>query len=211
LYTSQKYSDLVISCGETEYHVHKAIVCSQSDFFAKACDAGFRETQEGRIDLSDHDPRLVQIMVHYLYNFEYDAQSQHESSPSPASETSGDGTVTKDTPENLVTHAKVYALAEMYLIPGLKALAVQKFKAEIKDISASVFCAVAVEVYTSTIESEEGLRDIVVETLSRNMGWIEKEEVQDLLKSHGTLGCALLLKIRIYWTWGAYLVERHAG
>jgi len=36
LLTSGDYSDFVITCGSDKYHVHKAIVCSQSDFFKKA-------------------------------------------------------------------------------------------------------------------------------------------------------------------------------
>lgn len=45
-------------------------------------------------------------------------------------ETDGDGTdVNKPTRDVLVTHAKVYALAEKYLIRGLKAFALRQFKA----------------------------------------------------------------------------------
>lgn len=42
LYASGEYSDLVISCRGKEYHVHKAIVCTQSGFLAAACHPGFK-------------------------------------------------------------------------------------------------------------------------------------------------------------------------
>lgn len=42
LYSSEEYSDLLISCRGNEYHVHKAIVCTQSDFFAAACRGSFK-------------------------------------------------------------------------------------------------------------------------------------------------------------------------
>jgi hypothetical protein len=38
---NDKYSDLCISCGGREFKVHRAIVCTQSDFFANACDGPF--------------------------------------------------------------------------------------------------------------------------------------------------------------------------
>lgn len=37
LHLSQEYSDLTVQCGAKEWKVHKAIVCSQSGFFKKAC------------------------------------------------------------------------------------------------------------------------------------------------------------------------------
>ncbi|KAK3338099.1 hypothetical protein B0H65DRAFT_477731 [Neurospora tetraspora] len=42
LYSSGEYSDLVISCGGRKYHVHRAIVCTQSEFFSAACRGSFK-------------------------------------------------------------------------------------------------------------------------------------------------------------------------
>jgi hypothetical protein len=38
---SAKYSDLTLSCSDREFHVHRAIVCPRSPFFAAACDGKF--------------------------------------------------------------------------------------------------------------------------------------------------------------------------
>jgi hypothetical protein len=32
------YPDLTIKCGDTEFQVHKCIVCPQSKFFRNACE-----------------------------------------------------------------------------------------------------------------------------------------------------------------------------
>lgn len=42
LYKDGKYSDLTVKCGETTYQAHKALLCTRSQFFAKACDGGFK-------------------------------------------------------------------------------------------------------------------------------------------------------------------------
>jgi hypothetical protein len=40
--TNGQYSDLTITSGTRTWNVHKAIVCPQSEFFAKACNSGYK-------------------------------------------------------------------------------------------------------------------------------------------------------------------------
>jgi hypothetical protein len=42
LLESGRYSDLTVTCGKRSWKVHKGVLCLQSDFFAKACDGGFK-------------------------------------------------------------------------------------------------------------------------------------------------------------------------
>jgi hypothetical protein len=191
LYISGEYSDLVISCRGKEYHVHRAVVCTQSDFFSAACRGAFKEAQEGKIDLPDDDPRLVDIMVHYLYHFDYDVQShgletdRHRTNDSEP----GGGA--------LLTHAKVYSLAEKYLIHGLKAVALRQFKAA-TDRSPDVndFLPAMEEVYTSTMEDDRGLRDVVVETLYVHSEWLDEEDVRDVVQGLGALTYDMVIYLR---------------
>lgn len=39
---SSKYSDLTIHCGSDVYKLHRVVICPRSDFFAAACDSGFK-------------------------------------------------------------------------------------------------------------------------------------------------------------------------
>lgn len=42
LLESGKYSDLTLKCVSRNWKAHKSVLCIQSDFFAKACDGGFK-------------------------------------------------------------------------------------------------------------------------------------------------------------------------
>ncbi|KZM22844.1 uncharacterized protein EKO05_0001087 [Ascochyta rabiei] len=75
-------SDLVITCGEDKYCVHKVIVCCRSTVFAKALEFPGKEAEEKCIDLSDNEPAIVKLLIQYLYEAEFDPAL-----PSPEMET----------------------------------------------------------------------------------------------------------------------------
>ena len=90
LYESGKYSDLIISCGEKQFNVHRAIVCTQCPWIAAACDGNFmvglvlhsamlsangrsmQESASGMITIVDETPATVERVIVYLYTSEYD-------------------------------------------------------------------------------------------------------------------------------------------
>ena len=61
-------------------------------------------------------------------------------------------------------HAQMYAMGEKYLTPDLKNHAKLSFSESIRYISVASLCEVITEVYTSTPETDRGLRDIVLDT-----------------------------------------------
>ncbi|KAL2158848.1 hypothetical protein VTH06DRAFT_4040 [Thermothelomyces fergusii] len=181
LFEERTYSDLTIICGDHEFNVHKAVICPRSSFFAKACDSLFQEGSTGVVSLPDDDPQIVKLMLHYLYHLDY---------PRQPGATQGRITVSKaEIPDslkytgiviarndrvpksfeepNLSIHAKLYALAEKYDMQTLKTLALEKFKEEVKfHWNTDDFVRAAEEAYTSTLESDRGLRNVVVDAIS---------------------------------------------
>jgi cyanate lyase len=137
-------------------------------------------------------------MVHYLYHFDYDVRLQHERCHFDESEINGDvADIKEPIGDILVTHAKVYAFTEKYLIRGLKAVALRQFTAATTvSLDINDFLQATREVYTSTIEDDRGLRDVVVETLYKHSQWLDKEEVRAVLKGLGALTYDLVLYMR---------------
>ncbi|CAM1504940.1 Fc.00g025310.m01.CDS01 [Cosmosporella sp. VM-42] len=86
-------------------------------------------------------------------------------------------------PPSLSLHAKVYALGEKYDIQGLKAVAAEKFEEEVKDHwDTGDFLSAAQEVYTSTVEEDRLMRDIVVRVFDEHSNLLDKKSVQDVVK-----------------------------
>jgi len=102
-------------------------------------------------------------------------------------------------PENahLITHAKVYALAEKYGINGLKALAKRKFSSQVKEhLSSEEFSLAMQEVYESTVDSDRGLRDVVIQAFRTNPEIARREDVEIIIKETPSLAWELF---RVGW------------
>ncbi|KUJ17733.1 uncharacterized protein LY89DRAFT_733560 [Mollisia scopiformis] len=67
LFTSGKYSDLVIRCRGKRWNVHRLVVCMQSRPIAAALDGGFKEASTGEFTLEEDDPETVQLMLKFMY------------------------------------------------------------------------------------------------------------------------------------------------
>ncbi|KAJ5318321.1 hypothetical protein N7476_004741, partial [Penicillium atrosanguineum] len=79
LLDSGRYSDLTISCGEKNFQVHRAIVCSQSSFFDAAVKGGFKEAYLSHVDLPDDELGTIQRVVSFLYLQDYQETDESHS------------------------------------------------------------------------------------------------------------------------------------
>ncbi|KNB06389.1 hypothetical protein FOXG_07117 [Fusarium oxysporum f. sp. lycopersici 4287] len=84
----------------------------------------------------------------------------------------------------LVLHAKVYALAEKYEVSGLKEMAQRCFQI-ISNCGGSCskeFAQAFEFVYTTTIDLDRGLRDVVVQALHDNPRALDEEHIRRAMR-----------------------------
>lgn len=91
----------------------------------------------------------------------------------------------------MVFNAQVYSLADKYVVPALKYHAREKFRTAISSGWAlDDFPLAVAEAYSSTLETDRGLRDVIVKTADANINkLLENELFADVLRE--TPGFAL--------------------
>ena len=159
------------------------------------------------ITLNDDDQSTVQRMLTYLYTLDYD---DGDAFPAVARDETPitDRPVPDSTPkpdDETISHCKymnnirVYALADKYNIPALKELAKIKFKICMKarGITYTRFAEIIGSIFSSTHETDPGLRDIVI-SRAANISNPEKMlegPLASAIRDHGTFGLGLLREV----------------
>ncbi|EEP81658.1 predicted protein [Uncinocarpus reesii 1704] len=165
---SGQFTDLTIRVAGEEFKVHRVIVCSQSEYFSRLYDGDWKETARNEVDIEEAEPGVVEAMICFMYNRNYDSSGGPQCRVSP-----------------LFLNAQVYSLAERLGIPCL----MEKAKEIFKDIASTCwdmddFPPVILEVYTTTPETDRGLRDLIVRTCIANLeSLLKKGEFLSVLES----------------------------
>ncbi|CAN9451290.1 unnamed protein product [Alternaria alternata] len=261
---SGAYSDLTITCGNDTHKVHKVIVCERAEFFARTLKFGGTESESSIIDLPEDEPKVVKLLIQYLYGGEYEPLLPDDESreallaakigrpkndfqgrvynyelphscshpgrgctrsvvcphhtcrggfgaPAPAFGSTNCNYNCRNfncqecnnpeppTPppngesDQLLLHAKMYEIADKYDAVGLKDLAIEKFKWACQYLwDDDKFSIAAHHVFSSTPDHDNGLRDIVSETIGAHMNLIKKPEVKVLLTEFNGLALGIL-------------------
>jgi hypothetical protein len=128
-------------------------------------------------DLSRDDPEIVQLMFDFLYLQSYDHR------PSAGNQSCC----------NLVSHVRLYAIGEKYGIPHLKEAARKRFDDDVeKEIASEIFVEAAKLGFTTTPDSDRGLRQSIVRVMLGNaMKLRNNEEVNNLVLSNADLALEL--------------------
>ncbi|RAH71185.1 BTB/POZ domain-containing protein [Aspergillus aculeatinus CBS 121060] len=126
-----KYTDFALECDGATFPVHKAVVCSQVEAFAAACEGRFQEACTGVYRIDRFQASTVGYMVEYLYTGDYTTESERKRDATEVSTSKGETTsrTNPSTPilsEILIAHIRVADLAEYYQISGLNALVERK-------------------------------------------------------------------------------------
>lgn len=131
---------------------------------------------DGKFDPSNAQPESPQSVA--------DAGSDLESNSGEELETASEA--------HLLLNARVYALAEKYDIPSLKQLARSKFEMAMACYYDSPEFPHAIEeVYCSTIDSDRGLRDIVLMTFRNHPQLAHAQDVYSVIRDTPSLALEL--------------------
>ncbi|OCL09392.1 POZ domain-containing protein [Glonium stellatum] len=150
---SPNFSDVTIRCEGEDFKAHRLVLCAQSKWFFKACNGDWKEATERVIDLPDDKLPVVEAMLDFFYRFDYQATS------SP-----------------MIFNAKVYSIADKYDIPTLKSHALGKFRKSVETCWGMDDFPLAIrEVYSSTLDNDRGLRDLVVKAACEHADALSKE------------------------------------
>ncbi|SMR49069.1 unnamed protein product [Zymoseptoria tritici ST99CH_3D1] len=182
LYTLGNFTDFTIKYGPCVANVHKAVICAQSAYFKIACDEnGFKEGKISMItlDISDDpasdDVEAIGYLIHFFYHLDYEVKMRGADS----GQTSQARIAPSMPGDSALAHAKVFAVAEKYQVPGLKELAVSKFKAamEISQENADL-AEIITTVFTTTPETVRDLRDLVSARLTTDCTLLDRIDVE---------------------------------
>ncbi|KAI0550687.1 BTB/POZ protein [Xylaria curta] len=160
-FNNERLADATIRCGSQEFKVHAIVLSTHSEFFYKAFCGQWKESKDGKtINLEEVEVDVVKAMIEFMYRFDYNLP---------------DGVST------LLFDAKVYSIADRYIIPSLKDYSKVKFQCAVRslldsDNLHSDLLTVSTEVYCSTPESDRGLRDSLAKTFHENLKKLEKND-----------------------------------
>ncbi|KAL2149708.1 hypothetical protein VTH82DRAFT_8360 [Thermothelomyces myriococcoides] len=162
-----EFTDFVLLCGGERFPVHKVIVCSHSKVLHAACRKPFREAALGEYEITDQSPEMVRRMVDYFYTGDYKGHDEPPEEPSKEKPESSEA-------ENLTAlrvHARMFALAHMYQVDHLQALAASKYGKEWEKTKNFQHLLDSIpDVYQLTPSSVRALRDKVIVALRAWLG-----------------------------------------
>ncbi|CAG7558095.1 unnamed protein product [Fusarium equiseti] len=205
-FDNPSFSDLTLVCGDKSYNAHRAIVCPQSPVIARKLQSQFQSIKQDRscdscgvtskyhYDLSQDDPQAVDCLIQYFYRQGYMRLARRyrpegASTGKEESESSISSLEENDIDDSHpILHVKVYALAELYDVRGLKQLALDKFRGIIHHNSRpDRFLDGVEEAYASTISEDRGLRDVIINFFQAHPELVKLERVQRILKETHSL------------------------
>lgn len=95
--------------------------------------------------------------------------------------------------EDLLLHAKMYETGDKYEVVGLKDFAKDEFEASCKQFwSTPSFAVAARHVFSTTVENDKGLRDIVSATISEHLKLVDDPEVGAVMTEFNGLALDIL-------------------
>ncbi len=203
MFNNTKYSDVSIYLGSAELLLpaHHAILGVRSPYFDDALESGFKEGKEREFRFHDYSVHALWRVFHFMYEgCYYDEPAESLSKEGKASVfgmlESTLMTLSGDDLE-LLKHPRVFALADMFRMDDLKALAVRNLEAQLqKHWISDTFPDCVREVYGNTAQDDAALRKIVVEVVKDHSGELCSRKVfLDVIRESGDFAVDVVKKL----------------
>ncbi|CAK1364433.1 unnamed protein product [Cercospora beticola] len=181
LFCDSTYSDATIQCGERKWRIHKAVVCSQCDFFKVAFDGRFKEGSNNTITLKEDHPNAVAAMLRFLYSTDYDDTAHNDNAESDW--------------HALAMNVHVHAIGDKYGLPALSKLALFKFDVLLaqQGCDAPGFLQAIIAVYFEDKDRKEALRrSLMACVMSSGKPLLTRENFQTVAKGVPAFAVALV-------------------
>ncbi|KAI1502474.1 hypothetical protein F5X99DRAFT_156131 [Biscogniauxia marginata] len=185
LFNNPEYADTKIYIGSFELPAHGLVLAVQSPFFKKSLGGNFQESKTKQFRFTEGSAHAHWRVFEYMYTGNY------SEGPSKLLDVQDDSELVKDV--------RVYTTADFFLMDELKAYALDKFKSKLQQLWVSeLFVDCIREVYSSTNESDEGIRGAVVQAAKEHLNdlWLKKP-FQALVREVGEFAVDLVAKFRV--------------
>lgn len=171
LFNNTKYSDAAVDIHDKRLPVHRSVICTQSEYFEKALQEAFAEGSSRVLKYHTGSGAAHWRVFEYLYTGDYSDDLSHDFKDDPA----------------LLKEPRVYALADMFFLKDLKALATAKLKQKLEVLWAdNSFPECIREVFATTPDGDHAMRSAVVEVAKMHMKELGKKDVfKDLIHEGG--------------------------
>ncbi|RDH13935.1 hypothetical protein M747DRAFT_347503 [Aspergillus niger ATCC 13496] len=179
-----KFSDLLVRCQSSTFHVHCCIVCPQSPFFDKAANGNFEESESRVINIHD-DPFIVSKLFDFLYRADYDDSPDDTDGPGADNESAANQEGISPTERisqdalsrqwrRAQTNVQIYIIADKYMIEGLKDISKRKLNSNMENNWDDCgFLTVVSDVYGSQCPPRSDLREIIIRFALRHLGTLQ--------------------------------------
>ncbi|KAK2792552.1 hypothetical protein FQN52_003057 [Onygenales sp. PD_12] len=225
-FNDPQWADLTIKTGDRDFEVHKLVVCSQSEYFARRFTGStgltglFGNPTDTNVITSDEDTSTIEAMLRFMYGIDYDGQGstsgvgrdynsdrEGDSEDDDESSDDGNGAEMGDYDSPPLFHVKVYRIAEKYGVPELMKCAQKKFAhATSAYWNTDQFAYAVVKTYINPRPTEQEFRDILAKTAAKHLDvLIQKARFLDVMKDCGEFSTDVMqFGTRKFWLMKGY-------
>ncbi|CAK1367201.1 hypothetical protein CB0940_10511 [Cercospora beticola] len=150
LFDNGEFADLIVRAGDTEFKVHRSIVCTASSWFRAACTRDFQESKTRMIFLQE-SAAVVKSLLLFLYGLQHRIREQ----------------LVGSFGERIKLAVCIHMAGDKYVCPALSAYMAEELRFQLRftgDVNEQELVDVAAWAYSQT---EGQITDQIYQSLTR--------------------------------------------